>query len=281
VSTTATAVVLAGLLAATSLAAAGPGDGCVITPAGIDCTASGSSTSTGSTPGTVTPGLPLRYLATATLPGTGQCWFWSTTPPGLDSWNPDNDPAVLRTRWALPACPPAAPGTGSDGTESTETTAWEIFRSFPLVAPHPGLQPPDHGITGLPTFLFAATPSPLHHAETLPDGRILEVEAWVDTALINWGDGSGAVSYDPARLTPFPLGLAHHTFTLKTCTGTYRAGHPSGRNCHPYLEAYPVEATFRWVARYRVDTGWVALGSLDRSSVTAYDVDEVVGVLRP
>jgi hypothetical protein len=280
-SNAATAIVLTGLLAATSLVAAAPGEGCVITPTGIDCSASGSSTSTGTTPGTPTPGLPIRYLATTTLPGTGRCWFWSSTPPGLDSWDPANDQAILQTRWALPACPAAKPGTGSGGTEYAVTKAWEIFRSFRLAAPHPGLQPPDHGITGLPTFLFAALPPSLAHAEALPDGRRLVVEARVAIALIDWGDGGGAASYDPARLTPFPGGLARHTFALKTCSAAYRADHPSGRNCHPSLEAYPIRVTFRWVARYRVGTQWVSLGSLDRSTTTVYDVDEVVGVLRP
>ena len=100
-------------------------------------------------------------------------------------------------------------------------------------------------------------------------------------ALVDWGDGSPVLGYDPGALRPYPLGSARHTYRLKTCPPDYRVAHPSGRNCHPTLEAYPVEVTFRWTARYRLAGPWVDLGHLDRAAAAAYDVDEVVGVLRP
>ena len=280
-----TAALLPLLLVPLVLAAvlpAGADEGCVITPTGIDCSAAGSSTSGGTTPGGSTPGLPLRYLATTEWAGPGGlCWFWSAYPPGLDAWNANNDQAILLTLWALPECPDPESPTVTLSTEWVVARAWEIFRSFPLTAPRPSLQPPDHGITGLPSYLSAPVPSRLSYQETLPDGRSLAVEAQVTAAVVDWGDGSPVMDHDPAALLPYPAGSALHTYRLKTCPPAYRAGHPSGPNCHPALEAYPVEVTFRWTARYALGGSWVDLGHLDRSTVVAYDVDEVVGVLRP
>jgi hypothetical protein len=257
------------------------GDGCVVTPTGIDCSASGTSSTSGGGPGTTVPGLPLRYLATTEHPDTGLCWFWSPYPPGLDSWDSANDMAIMWTIWALPRCPgPTPPATGP-GTSWVETRAWEIFRSFPLAAPDPSLQPPRHGITGLPSYLSADPPPPLTYREVLPDGRALEVEASVTRALIDWGDGTPVFAYDPARLLPYPDGAARHTYGLKTCPADYRESHPSGNGCHPTLGAYPIRVSFRWTARYRLGGAWRDLGEIERRVVTAYDVDEVVGVLQP
>jgi hypothetical protein len=255
---------------------AGADEGCVVTPTGIDCT------STGSTPGGGNAGLPLRYLATTDRPdGAGLCWFWSPTPPGLDSWSTTNDQAILLTLWALPECPAPEAPTATLSTAWVVARAWEVFRSFPLAAPSPALQPPSHGITGLPSYLSASRPARLTHREKLPDGRVLQVQARVSAALVNWGDGSPALGYPPTALLPYPAGTARHTYALKTCPPDYRAGHPSGGNCHPTLEAYPVVVTFRWTARYRLGGSWVDLGDLDRPATVAYDVDEVLGVLRP
>lgn len=261
---------------------AGADEGCVITPTGIDCSAAGSSTSGGTTPGGQVPGLPLRYLATTEQPqGQGRCWFWSPTPPGLDSWDSAYNQAILLTRWTLPECPAPEPAQVTLSTAWVVARAWEVFRSFPLAAPRPALQPPEHGITGLASYLSAPSPAVLSHRETLPDGRVLRVRARVTAALVGWGDGTPTLGYDPAALVPYPAGTARHLYHLKTCPPDYRAAHPSGGNCHPTLEAYPVTVTFRWTARYRLGGSWVELGDLDRTTTIAYDVDEVVGVLRP
>jgi hypothetical protein len=277
-------ILLLALLTPLALAvavAAGADGGCVITPTGIDCSAEGASSTSGGTPGTTIPGLPLRYLATTEPPDDGLCWFWSPYPPGLDSWDPANDMEILWTRWALPECPDGLHDTETPGTSWAETRAWEVFRSFPLAAPHPALQPGRHGITGLPSYLSASLPSPLAHHEALPDGSTMEVTARVTAVVIDWGDGSPAFAYPPADLLPWPGGRAHHTYALKTCPAGYRATHPSGGNCHPLLEAYPITVTFRWAGRYRLGAGWVELGLLDRTTSLPYDVDEVIGVLRP
>jgi hypothetical protein len=274
------AALLTPLALAAAVAAAADG-GCVITPTGIDCSAEGASSTSGGTPGSTIPALPLRYLATTEHPDDGLCWFWSPYPPGLDSWDSANDMEILWTRWALPECPGSGAGTVTPGTSWAETRAWEVFRSFPLAAPRPALQPGRHGITGLPSYLSSPLPLPLTHRETLPDGSPLEVEARVTAVAIDWGDSSPAFAYSPADLLPWPAGRARHVYALKTCPADYRAAHPSGGNCHPRLEAYPITVTFLWAGRYRLGAGWVELGDLHRATVTAYDVDEVIGVLRP
>jgi hypothetical protein len=239
---------------------------CSTTEIGIDCEATGTSTSSSTTS---LP--PLRYLATTTDPVLGECWYWSRYPPGLDTWDPYYDAQVLTTKWLLPECPDE-PGSTST---SLVSTAWSVFRSFALGAPIFALRP-EIGITNLPTLVTIARPSPFHHAETLPDGTVLEVSADVETVWVDWGDGTPPQAYPAA--TAFSEG-ARHPFALKTCPADYRTGDPSGWRCHPTLEAYPVTVTFSWVGRHRSDGTWIRLGTIDRRATRYHDVDEVVGVL--
>lgn len=259
-------VVGVGALSMATLDSALAASGCVETPTGIECEYSGTTTSTVAT---TLP--PLRYLATAIDPVLGTCWYWSRYPPGLDSWDPANDTAILTTRWSLPECPDK-PGTT---TITATTTAWEVFRSFPLAAPSPALRP-EVGITNLPTLIELLRPERLTHEEVLPDGRLLEVQAGVETVWVDWGDGSPEIGY-PAAVA---FGEeASHGYTLKTCTDTYRLDDPGGWRCHPTLDAYPVRVTFSWVGRYRTGGPWILLGTIERAATLHHDVDEVVGVL--
>ena len=262
---------LTALLIALGTAGATDG-GCTVTPTSIECEYGGTATST-----TVEPGatLPLRYLATTTHPDTGPCWYWSTTPPGLDSWDPANDQAILLTRLALPECP-----TRTTPPRVVHTsTAWEIFRSFPLAAPRVSFEP-GVGITNLPTFLTAPAPDAVTHTEVLPDGTILEVRAEVRIAWVDWGDGTPETPHAPEALSGSPHGTATHAYALKTCTPAYRHQHPSGGNCHPTLPSYVIRVTYEWVGRFREGGDWIQLGTIERGTVRRYDVDEVVGVLR-
>ncbi len=222
---------------------------------------------------------PLRYLQTRFAAGVGNCWAWSRTPPGLDSWDNANDAAIINTRFRLPACPAAtspAPAT----TVDVPGTAWSIFRQFQLELPVVRLEPPGHGITGLPTYVSTQQPGPLSHTERLPNGRDLVVRAEVVGVKVVWGDGT-ATSHDLGALRPYPAGTATHTYATRTCPASYRAEHPTGGSCHPTLEAYGVAVTHGWLGGYRYDAGWVDLGIIERTSTVDYDVDEVVGVLQP
>jgi hypothetical protein len=109
---------------------------------------------------------------------------------------------------------------------------------------------------------------------------MMEVRASAERLAVDWGDGTRA-NFDPSAARPYPNGDVAHTYTTKTCDAAYRQDHPSGGNCHPTLEAYPITATFTWAGRYRVGGGWIDLGTLDRTVTVPYDVDEVQGVLQP
>jgi len=265
------AVLIIGSLAvvsvpATSLRAAHADSGCVTTPTGIDCGYSGATTST-----TTVTLPPLRYLATSDDPVVGPCWYWSRWPPGFDSWDSAYDAAIINTRFALPACP-ASPGTT---TTTVATAAWEIFRSFRLARPSFSLRPAV-GITNLPSRLDVVRPQPLSHREVLPDGRVLEVHADLQTVWVDWGDGTPPAGYPAASVFD---GDASHGYAIKTCPEDYRLHDPSGWRCHPTLNAYPIRVTFSWVGSFRAGDSWTLLGTIDRSTALAYDVDEVVGVL--
>jgi hypothetical protein len=269
------------LLAATSLApvllpAAARSDTCVLTPTGIECAAGGSSTSL--VPGEPSPGEtpPLRYLVVA-----GDCWYWSAFPPGYDSWDPAFDHLIIDTRFRLRACTGGDPAPPPVTGDEVVRRAWEVFRSFPLDPPVIRLEPEKGGITGLPTFLSVAPPGTLGHREVLPDGTVLEVAARVTRLLVDWGDGTPVGTHLPERAVSHPGGTVTHTYALKTCAAAYRRFHPSGGNCHPALEQYPIAAIFVWSASYRRGGPWNDLGTLERRSEAGYDVDEVVGFLYP
>ncbi len=209
---------------------------------------------------------PTRYLYT-----TGVCYYMSAIPGGLDTWDPANENAVYGVIVFTPECDPVI-------TEPLPDRAWRVFRSFPLAVPAPSFQPPNHGITGLPTYLATFDPATITHSELLPDNRLFEVRALVASLTVDWGDGA-TTTEDPAVALPFPDGIVTHTYRTKTCPPDYRTTHPSGQNCHPTLEAYPITATFTWFGEYRVGGAWIPIGTLDLTTTILYDVDEVVGVL--
>jgi len=209
---------------------------------------------------------PTRYLYT-----TGTCYYRSSIPGGLDVRDLANENLVMRIiGGATPRCDPAI--------TPIPDRAWWILRSFPLAVPAPSFQPPDHGITGLPTYLATADPATITHSELLPDSRLFEVRALVASLTVDWGDGA-TTPQDPAVALPFPEGRVTHTYRTKTCPPEYRTTHPSGQNCHPTLEAYPVAATFTWFGEYRVGGAWIPIETVDLTTTIFYDVDEVVGVL--
>jgi len=255
-------------------------DVCRQTPTGIDCGYSGSTSTSSSSrrPGasqpTPTPLLPLRYLATS----GGRCWYWSRYRPGLDSWNSAYDQAIILTRWRLPACSGRRPTPPPVTVFDASVRAWAVFRSFPLDAPRFDLSPIT-GITNLPSRLHLDQPNTFTHAETLPDGRRLEVHAWVTTVWVEWSDGTPSSGHSLAAAVGDP-GTVRHTYRLKTCPSAYRTDHLDGPKCHPVHDRYPVTATLEWTARYRAGGPWQQLGPIDRDASIRYDVDEVLGVLQ-
>ena len=209
-------------------------------------------------------------------PGIGDCYYWSSVPGGLDAWDPANDPAVIAITTRLPICP-STPAVVADPSGS----AWSVFRSWDLAPPAPSVTPRDHGITGIPTHIGATAPASISHTETLPDGRVLEVRAQATVLIVDWGDGTQA-SYDPGNADGYPTGSVAHVYDIKTCTQQYIAEHPSGNLCSPNGEYYNITASYTWQGEFNVGSGWIALGSLDRTAPTInYDVDEARGVSSP
>jgi hypothetical protein len=213
-----------------------------------------------------------RYVYTMTDPVVGDCHYWSNVPGGIDAWNTIYDTDVIAAA-QLPNCPVVPP-------VDAPATAWDIFRTWTLDPPAPALQPLDQGITGLPTFLASPVPVEITYAEILPDGRLLQVRARVSELRIDWGDTTRA-TFNPSSADPYPEGTVTHTYRTKTCSAQYRQEHPSGGLCHPTLEYYTISAMNRWAGEYNVGSGWVLLGTLDRTASLAYDIDEVRGVPIP
>jgi hypothetical protein len=206
----------------------------------------------------------------------GDCYRWSRSPGGLDTWNPVNDPAVIAITTKLPTCP-SAPVAVSDPSSS----AWSVFRSWNLAPPTPAVSPPDHGITGIATHIIAVPPPAITHSEVLPDGRTLEVRARPTVLTVDWGDGARG-SYDPDHADAYPAGSATHTYDIKTCTQQYRTEHPSGTLCSRIGTGYNITTSYTWRGEYNVGSGWVRLGSLEREApIIDYDVDEARGVSNP
>jgi hypothetical protein len=252
----------------------------------IVCRASGGLTVTNSSTArrtsratTNAPRPPLRYVVTGYDATIGDCYSWSRAPAGLDAWDPGNDPAVIAITTKRPTCPSrsATPATATDPSVS----AWSVFRSWNLAAPAPSVTPRDHGITGIPSHIRATPPALISHSETLPDGRKLQVRARAALLTVSWGDGSNA-SFNPQTADGYPSGSVTHVYDTKTCSMQYRQEHPSGSLCSSSRTEYNITASYTWQGEYNVGSGWVMLGTLDRSAPRiGYDVDEARGVASP
>lgn len=255
------------LLAGLSAASAGE---CLydISQGEIVCNESGSSNEGPTESGSATG---KRYLHVTTLAGIGECHYWSNTPGGFDSWSSLNDAMIIDAIFRTPECPAIS-------AVNARATAWSIFRSWPLAAPQPAIEPDGIGITGLPSYLSASTPTAITHTEVLPDGRTLRVRADAVLLTVSWGDGTAA-TFAPDRALAYPAGEVRHTYSLKTCTAEYRAAHPSGGLCHPSLDHYEITATFTWSGSYNVGSDWIDLGTLTRTASLSYEVNEARGIV--
>lgn len=268
-----TIVIIAAAVLMGRTASASPA--CVTTPFGIECTASGGSSNGGSAGSGGGDGSlpPIRYLVTDVDAVVGPCWYWSRYGPGLDSWNPADEHALIMTRTFTAECPDDPPAPQVTGTVLT-TLAWNVFRSFPLPPPDPSVMPWPSGFTGIPSELRVARAPRFTHGEWLPDGTRLAVRAVVWAVAVRWGDGAPSLRHDPTDA----LRGIEHIYALKTCTAEYRRTHPAGGLCHPRHEAYPLDVTWVWRGSYLRNGTWVDLGEIRRTTRVPYDVDEIIGV---
>jgi len=124
--------------------------GCVVTPTGIDCSAAGSSTSGGTTPGGSIPGLPSATWPPPSGPAPAASAGSVPLPARARRLERQQRPGHLADVVALPECPDPEAPVVTLSTEWVIARAWEIFRSFPLAAPRPFLQPPTTGSPACP-----------------------------------------------------------------------------------------------------------------------------------
>jgi hypothetical protein len=165
-----------------------------------------------------------------------------------------------------------------DQGESLEALAWDLITEYVHQTPNPNLNPAvPWGLTGAETFLAVNPPVPFSDSITPPSGGTLQVEAWVGVMVIDWGDGT-TTSLPPEAfpyLTGYPDGMAPHVYETKTCLPP-----GSGPRCHPTLSAYPIRVSYRWIARWRIDSDpFQPITVSDTVTLIAYPVREIIAVL--
>ena len=215
----------------------------------------------------------------------GTCWYWTTLPTdwvliGVDddgkaTLGIDPDAAVggpLIIDATYPVCTSEPAVVPSDLTE-----AYELLSQYTHPRPSVTLSPPaGSGVTGMEVFVADTPPSVWSASLVSPQtGRRIEVETFVATVRVDWGDGTETVVPPEALelLTGWPDGGFGHSYRQKTCA------EPGKWRCHPSLTAYPLTVTYDWAARYRVNEGeWIPIPVPTTSLQTDYDVDEIIGL---
>lgn len=217
--------------------------------------------------------------------GAGLCWHWTsrnsdwvligvdddgTATLGIDPDGVPGGPVIVDA--AYPRCTAEPAETPSELMEAYELLArYEHPEPRGLVDPPPGA-----GVAGMEVFVSEAPPSPWGASLVSPQsGRLIEVETFVDALAVAWGDGTETVIPAGAfeLLTGWPDGGFAHVYETKTCR------EPGGPRCHPTVEAYELEVSYLWVARYRVDGGgWLNIGVPPTAVTVTYDVDEILSI---
>lgn len=217
-----------------------------------------------------------------------ECWFWVSRETrwvmlrrnarnvALLGWDPDGVPGgalVMDAR--VPACtslPQPLP--------TPQEEVWSAIREYVHQRPIARFNPDvGRGVAGMATFLEVSPPVPLDGTLLSPGtGATLEFHAEVSAAVVDWGDGT-VDTFTAATfpfLTGYPDGVAFHSYEAKTCVAPGQ-----DPRCHPTLDAYPIEVSYEWTARWRVvgSGGWQVL-TVPATAVTVdYPVTEIVGVL--
>ena len=147
------------------------------------------------------------------------------------------------------------------------------FASIGLQSPVVTSSPPSIGFTGHPLKLEPVDALATRDATTpaLSSGVTATVRATPLHIRIDWGDGT--------ETTHSPAEVPGHTYDLKTCPPDYRVDHPRGHLCHPTLEEYPIQITYRWTGTAIAPWGSLDLGTRSTTSTIGRDIDEIIGVL--
>jgi hypothetical protein len=218
---------------------------------------------------------PVLYPQLGSNVDGSECWYWTTT---VTQWVIISRDGTIVTigqdvgvgivlDTTVDACE-GIPG------EDLRLLAWDYLERWLLAEPRIEVSPM-RGFTGLETYVWAAIPDRIEGTLTSPLGTILEVGAWVDEVVVDWGDAttSPLVLHESelGRFVGYPDGAAYHLYETKTCDEQGRTG------CYPEVDGYPVTVSFRWQAAYRVGVNaWIDIGPVTPSATLAYPVDEIV-----
>lgn len=215
----------------------------------------------------------------------GMCWYWTsrdsdwvligvddegTATLGIDPDGEAGGPLIVDASY--PRCT-----TEPDEAPAALMEAYELLAQYEHPTPDGLVDPPaGSGVAGMEVFVSETPPPPWEASLVSPhSGRLIEVETFVEAVEVVWGDGSETVVPASAfgLLTGWPDGGFAHVYETKTCDD------PSGPRCHPTLDAYELEVSYAWVARYRVDGGaWMSIGIPPTATTVSYDVDEILSV---
>ena len=146
-----------------------------------------------------------------------------------------------------------------------ETIAMHIRDEIPVPNAEIRINP-DRGLVGVDSWFWIEgyDGSPIEDS-TDAFGQLVEVEARVTSYEWSFGDGDTIMAKTPGRLYPHRSEIRH------TYQGS-SAGLASG---------YPVEVTFTFEVRYRVDGGgWIELPVITRVAETSYPVRESQAVIQ-
>ncbi|HKZ30669.1 MAG TPA: hypothetical protein VJ482_13680 [Acidimicrobiia bacterium] len=218
---------------------------------------------------------PVLYPQLGSNVDGSECWYWTTK---VTQWV-----IISRDGTIVTIGQDVGVGIVLDTTvyacegipgEDLRLLAWDYLERWLLAEPRIEVSPVQ-GFTGLETYVWAAIPDRIEGTLTSPLGTILEVGAWVDEVVVDWGDAttSPLVLHESelGRFIGYPDGAAYHLYETKTCDEQGRTG------CYPEVDGYPVTVSFRWQAAYRVGVNaWIDIGPVSPSATLAYPVDEIV-----
>lgn len=146
-----------------------------------------------------------------------------------------------------------------------ETIAMHMRDEIPIPNAEIGINP-DRGLVGVESWFWIEgyDGAPIEES-TNALGQLVEVEARVTSYEWSFGDGDTIAARTPGRAYPDRSEI-RHVYQRSS------AGLPSG---------YPVEVTFAFDVRYRVDGGaWIELPGITRVTGTSYPVRESQAVIQ-
>lgn len=212
----------------------------------------------------------------------GECWFWTSSETSwviLSTFDDGSAILGIYVNEFLALDTGRIPRCTSEPTidDPPEDAVREAITEYIHDPPSPDLNPPvGRGLTGMETHLAIPVPAPWADTITIPL-YTLDVEVWVGSLGIDWGDGA-IDTFPPAaypELTGYPDGLAIHTYETKTCDPPSTAS-----DCHPTHTAYPLTVTYEWQARWRANGGpWIPISVPTTSTTTDYPVAEAIAQL--